>query len=241
MAFAPFPPATYLCDGARTEGEMKTAFENWLLASKQMEHGQCRLCLRECRRSSSSSRSRAGASCSTTRRFWLPVGGLSLTNAGLVATASYLRRRSTTTRRRQRACVETHFISADRGHARVVDPDSGVEHDVASTAGRRSDRAVRPSSGSSRRRPPASSPRRRLASLYDPSARRDHRWPSGPADFATGSATPVPALAASPGAGLHRGRHAGGRRQRHPRCARTASYVTGPGLTASRAGSHWRP
>ena len=36
MAFAPFPPATYLSDGARTEGEMKTAFENWLLATQQM-------------------------------------------------------------------------------------------------------------------------------------------------------------------------------------------------------------
>jgi hypothetical protein len=44
MPWAAFPAAGYVSASTRTEGEMKTAFENWLDACKDTRgHGQCRL------------------------------------------------------------------------------------------------------------------------------------------------------------------------------------------------------
>lgn len=89
MAFAPFPAAGYLADGSRTEGEMKTAFENWLLATKQTaDHGSGALTvasptlLRLDRRDGK--QMLVGE-----RSIEIPSAGLTITNAGAVANAAY--------------------------------------------------------------------------------------------------------------------------------------------------------
>jgi hypothetical protein len=90
MAFAPHPPAGYLSHPARTQGEMKTAFENSLLASKQTGgHGQCRLTV--------TSATALKLVTVGGRRvlvndqpFLVPTAGLFLTNAGFVANTLYV-------------------------------------------------------------------------------------------------------------------------------------------------------
>ena len=122
MPFAPFPDATYLTDAARTEGEMKTAFENWLLASKQMEHGQCRLVYE--------SPTVLRLIPWNGRRvlvnhapFAVPSAGLTITNAGM--TANQLHYIYLSDEAGDGNCIlkQTQIIA---GVVRSADPDSGV-------------------------------------------------------------------------------------------------------------------
>lgn len=89
MPFAPFPPAGYLADGTRTEGDMKVAFEEWRLATEQTAgHGDGLLQLESetqlILRPRDGNRMIVGE-----RNIMLPAAGLTVTNVGLTANRDY--------------------------------------------------------------------------------------------------------------------------------------------------------
>ena len=132
MPFAPFPALGYLSDGIRTEGEMKTAFENWLLATQQTGgHGECRLV------SASADPPQPGAAVDGRRlivnnvAYELPGAGLTVDQCG----PDRLRRLCGSRLGVSRAGWSSTSC-CPRDHA--PDPDSGIEH------GRRQWRACAP-------------------------------------------------------------------------------------------------
>lgn len=183
MAFAPFPPATYLSDGARTEGEMKTAFENWLLASRQMEHGQCRLSYVS--PTSLQLRPAEGRRVLVNGRpFLVPIGGLGLTNAGLVASTFYYV--TLYDEFNDGACVLKAF-NATGANVRAVDPDSGVSmmsFDAGASVDLRTTIVGYVVMNAAGQFVPSA-----VASLHD--RRLVATSTALPSDFSTGSATPV--------------------------------------------------
>jgi hypothetical protein len=89
MAFAPVPEASYLSDAARTEGEMKTGFENWLLATKQTAgHGGGRL-VRTSATLLTLAPSHGNRMLVGQRSVVIPPAGYTITNAGLLASTAY--------------------------------------------------------------------------------------------------------------------------------------------------------